>query len=330
MNNKKKPLAGAIPFGVRSKGLTSIIYWLKFILQLIINMKFEYSILTPAEQVNSLENKWLAIDIPKEDAIHFLTHHNYFQLMMYFRKYRDWDKETKNHIFNKWTKISAIIADYTFDYELKHILFRYMTHIENSFKNNFCQIMCQKHWNVWWADHTFFKTKRLKDCFYDLLQPHVNDIWAKKHWKTKHYRIKYTEPKVPPFWNMIEILSFGQTSKVFNSLEDQDVVKTISGIYGFNDEVFHSILKVNVDIRNTCCHHWKIFDNTDIQIKQVKKLKTVFDGQYTWTYAICSLVRYMLKSLHEQEYLKEDIRILLDKYPTVDTKFPEDREELWM
>ncbi|MDR0607611.1 MAG: Abi family protein [Candidatus Peribacteria bacterium] len=39
---------------------------------------------------------------------------------------------------------SVILQDYIFDQQLRILLFTYITHIETSFKNVFCQFACQK------------------------------------------------------------------------------------------------------------------------------------------------------------------------------------------
>lgn len=74
------------------------------------------------------------------------------------------------------------------------------------------------------------------------------------------YVKKYTNPKFPPFWNMLEVFSFGQISTIFQHFSERFVKKLVAESYNLSIPMLEDRIKNLVDARNICCHHNKLYD----------------------------------------------------------------------
>lgn len=289
----------------------------------MIKQKFNYSIKTPEQLYENLVNKWLEIDISKEEVIHFLKHHSYFQFMLYFKKYRN-----NEHKFNDWIKFSLLRDTYFFDQKFRLILLFYISEIENSFKNNFCQIICNKLWNTWRTEKKHFKVIKIFD---EVIQSILNDI-DKNNVKSefiKKYVEKYNNPKYPPFWNMLEVLTFWQISIIYKSIENS-YKKTIANVYSIDNSILENWLQSLVLIRNICCHHNKLFDRNDLLIIKIPK-KFIWLDIFEWhernVFWKLSIICFLLTHLKIEDNFISELKILFEKYNYIPQFIRNDWEE---
>lgn len=75
------------------------------------------------------------------------------------------------------------------------------------------------------------------------------------------YIEKYNDPLYPPIRNIIEELTFGDISYLINSVTSS-VKKGILQKIDISKDGLESCLKWLVDLRNICCHHWKLHTHT--------------------------------------------------------------------
>lgn len=130
--------------------------------------------------------------------------------------------------------------------------------------------MCQEKGNIRWTDVNNFKDTRVFD---DILSPIIQSIdsGTVKSDFIKKYMAKYTDPIYPPFWNMLEILTFGQISLMYKSV-DANHKKTIASVYTIDNSILENRLQCLVAVRNICCHHNKLYDRQDLFPIKVPKL----------------------------------------------------------
>jgi abortive infection bacteriophage resistance protein len=289
--------------------------------------QFNFPILNGKQLYQKLKEKWLILDVPEADVIHFFDHHSYFQLVMYFQYYwkanEQWEK-----VFRDGITISKILDDYNFDHELRILLFSQVIHIENSFKNIFCQATCQAIWTTWWTDTNHFIDAKVYE---DNIKPVIAEIdkWEYKRSEfIKRYFDKYDDPKYPPFWNMIEVFTFGQIAKMYKFLASSAIKKEVSRMYHLDDYKFANWIKIVVDIRNMCCHHSKMIDKK-FTIARVHKIDAMIDGKYDSLYHWCTLIYYFLKIIKPQNDFKEQVLELIKKYHIVNHWFSSNIDTLW-
>lgn len=290
--------------------------------------QFNFPILTGKQQYEKLKEKWLILNLPESDMIHFFDHHSYFQLVMYFQYY--WKANEKwEKIFREGITISKILDDYNFDHELRILLFSQIIHIENSFKNILCQTTCQAMGNLWWVEEVNFRDTRV---YNESIKPIMEEIdkWDYRRSEfIEKYFDKYTEPKYPPFWNMLEVFTFGQIVKIYKSLGNNNLRNSISDFYDLNDAKLANWIKIIVDIRNMCCHHSKMLDK-NFKIAKVNKIEEMVDGKYESLYHWCTLVYYFLKIIKPQNDFKDQVIELMKKYHIVNHWFPSNIDILWL
>lgn len=77
----------------------------------------------------------------------------------------------------------------------------------------------------------------------------------------KRYIEKYNDPCYPPIRNIIEELTFGDVTYLINSVISS-VKKRMFHKIDISKDGFESWLKSLVDLRNICCHHWKLYTHS--------------------------------------------------------------------
>ena len=89
----------------------------------------------------------------------------------------------------------------------------------------------------------------------------------------KYYCEKYSEPKLPPFWMISQVLSTG-LSKVLTNINHKDVkiiAKSITEEY-YPAPVIENWIHVLASIRNICAHYSRLW-NRELKIKLAKPEK---------------------------------------------------------
>lgn len=127
---------------------------------------------------------------------------------------------------------------------------------------------------------------------------------------------------------MIEVFTFGQVVKMYKYLADIQIKKDISKIYGLHESKLWSWMKTIVDARNICCHHNKLFDKTNWKIANVRTIESILDKRNDTIYHVCCLIYYLLQQIKLKNNFIKELKLLLVKYPDVNTTFPELREKL--
>jgi abortive infection bacteriophage resistance protein len=138
---------------------------------------------------------------------------------------------------------------------------------------------------------------------------------------------------------MLEITSFGSLSVLYQNLRPGKSKREIAHHFGLDDSTFSSWLHSFVYIRNVFAHHSRLWNrgmNIRPQIpitptNQWLENNTVNNNR---TYFILSMMLYMLQCVDTKHQFIYRLRVLLKKYPTIDTAsmgFPEDweKEPLW-
>jgi abortive infection bacteriophage resistance protein len=115
------------------------------------------------------------------------------------------------------------------------------------------------------------------------------DVYGKsKDQRAKHYRAVYGAPALPPIWTMKEFLTFGATSRVFQTLAGP-IRTAVAKEFGVSkDTVFENWLECMVDLRNICAHHDRLFNRSfqkqpatlvaaNIPVAPSQKLKAILE-----------------------------------------------------
>lgn len=279
-------------------------------------------------QVALLKSRGLQIeDEPK--AISYLKEISYYRLSAYFLTYQQ-VKDT----FNSDVDFKQIIKTYSFDRELRLLLFDCIERIEVAIRTQIIYGMALEYNDSHWQDNRGHFVLPYHNRIGNLIDP-FNDFQAiisrsksarRPEVFIKHYTDNYLQPANPPSWMSIELLTMGDLSHLYKGLRRKRDKKRIADFFDVHPTVFASWLHTLTYVRNLCAHHSRLW-NRDLAIEPNKLLKPVgpwmsvpFENNKRVFYFICVL-RYLLLRANPSNSLKNKLETLFAKYPTVPIKY---------
>lgn len=240
----------------------------------------------------------------------------YYRLGFYWYYFQD----TETHIFKDKIKLNDIVDLYYFDFDLKMLLLRYIYRIEVHFRTQLVY-HASNHYsdnNTWYVDPKIVDNNILKE---------FNNIYFNLKTKNKiliKHHNKYTCDYAPA-WKVFEFLTFGQTFKFYSNLKNDELKKTICGVYGFRDiSLLNNYFTALINIRNICSHNGILFDyNQPNGIKRIPNLNyRVKTGNTTNLNASIRLLLFILSKISKNraEQLEIDLKHLFqdNQNPLVD------------
>lgn len=197
-------------------------------------------------------------------------------------------QQTHQHQFKPNTTFDDILNLYLFDRELRLLVIDAIERIEVAIRTQICNTMCIHHNDAFWYvdeqhfDHNYEHKRLLSSIERQLLeekkrldrdeksidnrkslsQPEKDALKdrARKENFLRHYLSKYSRPKLPPSWMMVEMLTWGELSHLYIGLESNSLKKQIAKNLGVHAEVLESWLKTLNDVRNICAHHSRLWN----------------------------------------------------------------------
>ncbi len=210
--------------------------------------KFPTTIL---EQINLLRSRGMTI-VNNEDAIHNLTHINYYRLSAYWLPY----ELDNTHNFKKNTKFTEILNHYRFDRELRLHILKAIERIEVSLRSNMANILALKYGTHPHLQPNIFSNN---DKYNKTLQKLKNEIIRSNELFIKHFNNTYNE-ELPPIWASVELMTIGQISNWYSNLKHRKDRNDISKIYGLNETILKSFMHHLTIIRNISAHHSRLWN----------------------------------------------------------------------
>ena len=218
-------------------------------------------------QIKKLSDRGLNLGSGEEieKAKEILLDIGYYRLGFYWYYFQD----INTHIFNENVNLDDVVKLYYFDFDLKMLLLRYIYRIEVHFRTQLIYY-ASNHYpdnNTWYVDPKIVDSQIFKE---------FNNIYF--NLKTKNKVLIKHHHKHPcdyaPAWKVFEFLTFGQIFKFFSNLRNEELKKTISGVYGFRDVALLDNYFISlINIRNICSHNGILFDyNQPYGIKRIPNL----------------------------------------------------------
>ena len=275
-------------------------------------VKFDKPALNVDKQIELLKSRGLIInDI--EFAKNILSNITYYRLSAYMKYFQVDDTFKRNVTFED------IVDLYNFDKDLKSVIFENIRIIEISLRAKICLHMCSNYGAHWFYDINNYKSRWDYEKTLEILE---NEKGLKKDTFIKYYYEKYSEPDLPPFWMISEVLSMGDLSKILNGLNFKDVkqiAKSLTPDY-FTSPVLTNWIHVLATIRNICAHHSRLW-NRQLKIKfsEPQKIPQWHENQVKNdnVYAVCFVIALLMKH-HPYNNFEQQLKELFIKYPKVD------------
>lgn len=205
------------------------------------------------QQIEKLINRGLKIE-DEDKAKEILLDIGYYRLGFYWHYFQDGN----NHNFICDITLEEIIKLYYFDFDIKHLLSKYIYRIEVHFRTQLVYIVSNQYSNnnTWYIDDSIIDKSILKEfnnIYYNLRNSKNNTI-------SKHHS-KHKDSTYAPAWKTFEFLTFGQIFKFYKNLKDEELKKKIANIYGFRDyRMLENYFLAIINIRNICSHNGVLYD----------------------------------------------------------------------
>ncbi len=272
------------------------------------------------EQLNILCDRGLTV-FDREKAKDFLLHNNYYRVSGFSLTLRDHDKFFDNAQFQN------IIDIYNFDYELRHILLKYIEKIEVSFKSIYSYFFSKQYGPLGYKDSCNFTAF---DEYLVIINKSMDQLQKRLSHEAylKHF-IEDLHEEVP-LWAYIELFTISDISKLYKISHSQlkiDIANefglSVNGGYEILEKYMHGM----TIIRNLCAHNSRLYNRLfitkpSLNSKEKKLLNTDSEGIKDNAHLFGYIIN-MRRLLKREDFvnLKLEISELTIKYPFVDLKY---------
>lgn len=279
-----------------------------------------------------IERKLVIKNLEKVKSL--LMHIGYYRLSGYMLPFQ---LSNGSHQFREGIDFDLIHEHYLFGKKLRHLILDICERIEVSIKANICNEMAMKYGSHWYINAALFYDANLH---HDLLNEITESCKGSDEKFIKSYRNKYTDPEQPAIWMIMETLTFGQMSRLYDNLVDNDEKKGIATKYNAVPNLFASWLKSINFVRNCCAHHARLWNRAIIikptipQRERFKFLSDINEDTNKRLYGTLSCMLYLVKQINPKTTITNKFKKLFDEHPNVNTNeigFPKNwmTENLW-
>jgi abortive infection bacteriophage resistance protein len=280
------------------------------------------------DQLALLESRGLTVP-DKDEAISYLQEISYYRLSAYFLPY-----QAAKDIFNQGTTFRQIINTYSFDRELRLLVFDCIERIEIAIRTQIIYQMALHYNDSHWQDNKTLFIQPYYNKIGNLTDPYSDFQSIISKAKTvrspevfiRHYMDNYSSPANPPSWMCFELLTIGEMSNVYKGLRSKSDKKRIADFFDLHPTVFTSWLHSLTYVRNICAHHSRLW-NKELAIKPELLVKPgggwisrKYENNKRVFYLLCVL-KYLLLRANPGNNLKIKIETLFSKYPEVPVQY---------
>lgn len=282
-------------------------------------MKYAKPALTVEQQVEQLARRGMTVR-DRERACHLLHNINYYRLRAYWLPDEVPSACPGDHAFREGTDFDEIVDLYSFDRKLRLLVMDAIERVEVSLRTRWAHVLALRHGPHAYLDPALFRNatqhgkcvQRLREEFERSHETFV-----------LHYRKTYTEPELPPFWGICELLSFGQLSLWFQNLKDGADRVEIARLYGVDEQIIKSFAHHLTYVRNVCAHHSRLWNREMTIGMKVPSKPEWLGGAFNTEmpkriYNTLVMLSYMLGIISPTSSWRKQLSALLDEHPRID------------
>lgn len=205
---------------------------------------------TYEQQVEILKKRNLIIH-DDEEALSFLKRVNYYRFSAYGLTLK---QPNNRELFQDGITFRHMKMLYNFDQKLRDLLMNHLELIEIEFRAKIAYQHAHKFGALGYRYSENFKRGELHNNFLKELDKQI--IQSRRELFVIHHRNKYGGEF--PFWVVIEVITFGELSKLFRNLTEDiknEIVKDFNVPYYYVESWLHSLAYV----RNICAHYGRLY-----------------------------------------------------------------------
>ncbi|WP_148252235.1 Abi family protein [Aidingimonas lacisalsi] len=245
--------------------------------------QFDKSALTASEQLDLLIERGLKVH-DLERALRLLEVTTSFRLSPYMRPFQYPDDPA--HSFKPGTQLSEIMQVYRFDSDLRQLVMVAIERVEIAVRTGISNHMACQYGTHWYLSPARFKShfdharllKELGDKLAKEARQYHKEVERIENAKSseeikmlrkesrkrdnypRYYSLTYDQPVHLPSWAMVEELSLGSLSHLFDGLDEYRDRKAIARRFAVPHQVLASWLHTLTFIRNICAHHFRLWN----------------------------------------------------------------------
>lgn len=189
-------------------------------------------------------------------AEYWLTHVSYYRLSGYWHIWKDRAAPGNTH-FVAGADFDRACELYGFDRNLRRIVGRGVEHVEVALRGSWAYALAHQGGPHGYLNAALYSNRAE---FHRMLGKLANETGSSSETYIQHYRNMYDAPALPAVWMIAEMMSFGQMSRWYSLLADGALRSAIAAPLGLREELFVSIVKHLVDVRNICAHHGRLWN----------------------------------------------------------------------
>lgn len=247
-----------------------------------------------------------------------------------------------NHVFKPSSRFEDVVAFYSFDSELRLLVFNAIERVEIALRTRMINHLSHEVDPWWFENFSIFKNS---SAFAENLQSIDRDLkHSKEVFIDQHYQKYHADRRRPPAWKTLEVVSFGLLSKLYGNLGSKigskdTIAKELNTV---NHTYLRTWLQALSQIRNICAHHGRLWNkNLPGRPKLLPRppapwltmVPPVSEHHQLYVHICC--IKYLLDAISPGHKFSLKLKTLFGKYPTVDLKalgFSEiwEKEPLWL
>ena len=280
---------------------------------------------TIEQQIDILESRGLQVP-DKQLAGDFLHRNNYYRVSGYSLTLRNHD------VFAPSATFQNIIDIYEFDYNLRHILLKYIELIEVTVKSVYSYEFTKVHGATGHLDSGNFTDAAIHADIMQKAETQKNSRLPHEAY-LKHF-VNELHQDIP-LWAFVDLLTISNISFLYKISEQPikvEVAKAL-GLKARGDEVLEKFMHHMTIIRNLCAHGSRLYNRLFEQKPWLRKqekalLISLPDGTVdnAHLYGYILIMRRLLKP-DEFAEMKGEIASLSQKYPFVNLRYYGFRED---
>lgn len=221
--------------------------------------------------------------------------------------------------YKEGTTFEEIVALYEFDSELRELFFKYLLRIERHLRSLMSYYFCEKYGELqstYLDINNFNNTRRTYKTVSRLISTLQRAVTTTDYIYINYYRNTYGNI---PLWVLINVLTFGNLSKMYQVLPQSLQSKICKDFGIINQRQMEQFLSVLTKFRNVCAHGERLFtyrtmDNiSDLPLH--KKLSIPMNGiQYQYgkkdLFAVVIAFRYLIPAKDFPAFKKKLSRLI--------------------
>jgi len=270
------------------------------------------------EQIKNLIEKGLIIR-NETYAKSILNQISYFRLI----KGYSLGLKTKNDKYIEGTKFEDIVGLHSFNTSLRQALLTQIEKVEIRLRCRLANYFCDTYGVLGYENANNFQNP----VFHAKLMTDIETEMERNNKIpfVKNFRQNYRDGKLP-FYALIELLSFGNLSKLFKNMKNADK-KAVSSTFNIGYTYFESWIESLVQVRNMCAHYGRVYNCKLVTTPQLYKQYVEKGIDNHRIFASILTLRHILPLDRHWDDFADSIVLLLEKHPSVKLEllgFPED------